>query len=66
MEAFARLADPEFDSPGKIDLLLGVDVFIRVLLNGWQCGPPGSPTALQSLAGCWSVESGQVALLLIT
>ena len=29
-----QLADPDFGSPGKIDLLLGVDIFITVLLNG--------------------------------
>ena len=46
-----QFADPEFGSPGKIDLLLGVDVFIRVLLNGRRCGPPGSPTALQTEFG---------------
>ena len=43
-----QFADSEFGSPGKIDLLLAVDVFIRILLNGWRCGPPGSPTALQT------------------
>ena len=52
-----QFADPEFGSPGKIDLLLGVDVFIRVLLNGRRCGPPGSPTALQTEFG-WVLAGG--------
>lgn len=52
-----QFADPDFDSPGKIHLLLGVDIFISVMLNGKQFGPPGSPTALEtSLAGCLPEE----------
>ena len=41
-----QLADPEFGSPGRIDVLLGVDIFCSVLLNGRRTGPPGSPVAL--------------------
>ena len=29
-----ELADPEFGTPGQIDVLLGVDVFTQVLLHG--------------------------------
>ena len=29
-----QLSDPEFGSPGRIDLLFGVDVFINILLTG--------------------------------
>jgi hypothetical protein len=43
LEALIRHTDSEFGSPSKIDLLLGVDIFIAVLLNGWRFGPPGSP-----------------------
>ena len=43
-----QLADPDFGSPSKIDLLLGVDIFITVLLNSRRFGPPGSPTALET------------------
>ena len=38
-----ELADPGFGCPGKIDLLLGIDVFVRVVRHGRRCGPPGSP-----------------------
>lgn len=40
-----QLADPEFGSPGRIDLLLGV------LLTGWQCRKPGTPTAFETHFG---------------
>ena len=43
-----RLADPEFGVPGNIDVLLGVDVFSRVVRQGRRRGPPGSPTALET------------------
>ena len=51
------LADPDFGSPGRIDLLLGIDVFIASLLHGRRTGPPDSPTAFETkfgwvLAGC--------------
>ena len=52
-----QLADPDFGSPSKIDLLLGVDIFISVLLNGWRFGPPGSPTALETEFG-WVLAGG--------
>ena len=52
-----QLADPEFGSPSKIDLLLGVDIFIAVLLNGRRFGPPGSPTALETDFG-WVLAGG--------
>ena len=29
-----RLADPDFGRPGRIDILLGVDVFVQALLHG--------------------------------
>ena len=38
-----QLVDPGFGSPGKIDLLLGVDVFVNVLRHGRRTGPPDSP-----------------------
>ena len=53
-----RLADPDFGSPGKIDILLGVDAFSNILLHGRRYGPPGSPTALETSFG-W-VLSGAV------
>ena len=52
-----HLADPDFGRPGKIDLLLGVDVFAATLLQGRRSGTPGSPNAFETefgwvLAGC--------------
>ena len=42
------LADPDFAKPGKIDILLGVDIFVDALLPGRRIGPPSSPTALET------------------
>ena len=42
------LADPSFGQPGRIDLLLGVDVFMDILRNGRRKGSPGSPTAFET------------------
>lgn len=52
-----QLADPDFGSPSKIDLLLGVDKFVTVLLNSRRFGPPGSPTALETDFG-WVLAGG--------
>ena len=38
-------------NPGRIDLLLGVDVFVDVLLHGRRTGPPGTPVALETEFG---------------
>ena len=46
-----QIADPEFNTPGRIDVLLGVDVFVNVLLNGRRVGPSGSPIALETELG---------------
>ena len=46
-----KLADPDFGRPGKIDILLGIDVYTDVLLNGRRSGPPGSPTAFETMFG---------------
>ena len=51
------LADPTFGKPGRIDILLGVDVFADVLRQGWRTGPAGSPVAFATEFG-W-VLSGQ-------
>ena len=45
------LADPDFGTPGRIDLLLGADIYADVLLHGRRCGPPGTPTALETRFG---------------
>ena len=45
------LADPEFGTPGRIDVLLGIDIFVEALCHGRQKGPPGSPIALETIFG---------------
>ena len=46
-----RLADPNFGTPGRIDILLGVDIFNRVICHGRQIGPPGTPSVLETSYG---------------
>ena len=46
-----RLADPDYGIPGKIDVLLGVDVVSSALLNGRRHGPPRSPSAFETSFG---------------
>ena len=50
-----QLADPHFYSPGKIDLLLGENVLDKILLPHSQSGPPGTPSAWNTIFG-WSVR----------
>ena len=46
------LADPDFGRPGRIDLLLGVDVFVEtLLLQGRRTGPSGTPSAFETEFG---------------
>ena len=45
------LADPDFDTPGRIDILLGVEVFVEALLHGRRIGPVGSPMAFETEFG---------------
>ena len=63
------LADPDFGRPGKIDLLLGVEVFSDVVRQGRRCGAPGSPSAFETdfgwvLAG--ETNSRQPSSVLLT
>ena len=54
------LADPEFGTPGRIDVLLGIDIFVEALRHGRRKGPPGSPIALETMFGwvlCGNAES---------
>lgn len=46
-----QLADPDFGNPGKIDILLGVDIYAETLLHGRRSGPPGSPVAFETSFG---------------
>ena len=53
-----ELADPDFGTPGAIDLLLGTEIFGQVVLHGRRFGPHGSPMALKTHFG-W-VLSGAI------
>jgi len=46
-----QLADPDYDKPGGIDILLGVSTFIEVIRHGRRFGPQNSPTALNTEFG---------------
>ena len=41
------LADPDFSRPGRIDILLGIDIFVEALCQGRQTGTPGFPSAFE-------------------
>ena len=45
------LADPGFGQLGRIDILLGADVFVDVLCQGRRNGPASSPTAFETDLG---------------
>lgn len=58
------LADVTYETPGKIDLLLGAEVYAEILMPGLVKGPSGSPMAQQTklgwiLSGLNSVPSAQ-------
>ena len=46
-----QLADPAYGVPGNIVLLLGVNVYAAVILQGRRAGPTGSPTAFETIFG---------------
>lgn len=46
-----QLADPSYDVPSKIDLIIGVDLFEKILLQGLIKGEPGAPMAQQTEFG---------------
>ena len=50
-----ELADPEFGTPGQIDMLLGDNMFIEVLFHGWRVGPPNSTVAVETKLG-WIIS----------
>ncbi|XP_065091454.1 uncharacterized protein LOC135712391 [Ochlerotatus camptorhynchus] len=53
-----QLADPHFDKPGSIDIILGADVFLAILEDGKVKDGSGLPVAINSTFG-WIV-AGQV------
>ncbi len=46
-----HLADPNFGEPRRIDVLLGIDVYAEVMLQGQRNGPPGTPSAFETKFG---------------
>ncbi|XP_073961651.1 uncharacterized protein [Choristoneura fumiferana] len=45
------LADPSYYQPGRVDMLLGVDIYAHILKNNIIKGPPGSPCAQNTSLG---------------
>lgn len=46
-----KLADPGFHNPGRVDLLLGADIFAQTLLDGKIPGKAGVPDAINTIFG---------------
>ncbi|XP_048488764.1 uncharacterized protein LOC125491267 [Plutella xylostella] len=46
-----NLADPNYHTPGHIDMLLGVEVYQEIVKNNLVKGPPGTPTAQETDLG---------------
>lgn len=57
-----KLADPQFGEPGKIDLLLGVDIFTSVIRQGQRFGTTRSPVAIETDFG-WVLAGGGIHVL---
>lgn len=49
------LADPTYSQPGKIDILLGADVYAEILTNGIRQGPYNTPMAQNTIFG-WIIS----------
>ena len=64
-----NLADPRFHRPGRIDVLLGMDVWSNILLSGIHTGATGEPKAINTLfgwviAGTYSGRTDGLSILL--
>ena len=46
-----KLADSDFRTPACIDLLLGAEVFMSILCDGWWTGPQGMPSVINTYFG---------------
>ena len=55
------LADPDFGKPGRVDVLLGVDVFTQVLLHGRRVGLINSPVGIETKFG-WIIAGATGSL----
>ena len=54
------LADPSFGTPGRIDVLLGVEIFVEVMCQGRRTGVPGTRIAFETHFG-WVLAGGTVS-----
>ncbi len=64
-----QLADPDFNIPSRVDVLLGVDIFTKVVLDGRRKGDEGTPVAMETLFGwvlCGNVESSTPCAFTVT
>ncbi|XP_055922135.1 uncharacterized protein LOC129953210 [Eupeodes corollae] len=52
-----ELADPKFNKPSKIDILLGSDAYSSIILEGLIKGPQGTPIAQRTELG-WVLSGG--------
>ncbi|XP_044594867.1 uncharacterized protein LOC123272233 [Cotesia glomerata] len=46
-----QLADPSYNQPGKIDVIIGADYYGQICLEGLRKGPNNSPTAQSTIFG---------------
>ena len=46
-----ELADPDYGTPARVDILLGEDVFSKSVLHGWRFGLTGAPSAFKTCFG---------------
>ncbi len=46
-----QLADPEFGEPGRVDVLLGIETFVKAVRQGRRKGSRNSPTAIETEFG---------------
>ncbi|KAJ8884453.1 hypothetical protein PR048_016310 [Dryococelus australis] len=52
-----KMGDTTFDFPGRIDLLLGADIYPYLLCSGLHTGSAGSPVAIETvwLGAVWTI-----------
>ena len=43
-----ELADPDFGTPGSVDMLLGADIFSHTVLYDRRFGPSGTPSTFKT------------------
>ena len=46
-----QLADPNYDKPSAVDVVLGADIYGMLIEGGIRRGPPGQPAAHQTVFG---------------